>query len=231
MQNSRRSKDLAQPVAPIGHDPGQLGHPARIGARRSANENLGLRRQDVARLDEVFRPGHRPHIAIKRAQMRGHFCRLPQARRRAGPHHHRAFGQAQGGVLDKKAVRKGLKRGQFHHNRPGGFQRRDVIGVMGAHLRQIGRAGVDRAQAMNGRGGGLAGDGMGEAVRAHVGAFKSLPAQSITHQTKKPARRLVFRTACDGKDGGRSWNRTRHESPRRSYSPLPHLVAYRPLAA
>ncbi len=32
-------------------------------------------------------------------------------------------------------------------------------------------------------------------------------------------------------DGGRPWNRTRHESPRRSYSPLPHLAARRPLAA
>ena len=29
-------------------------------------------------------------------------------------------------------------------------------------------------------------------------------------------------------DGGRPWNRTRHGSPRRSYSPLPHLAARRP---
>ena len=30
--------------------------------------------------------------------------------------------------------------------------------------------------------------------------------------------------------GGRPWNRTRRESPRRSYSPLPHLAARRPLS-
>ena len=29
-------------------------------------------------------------------------------------------------------------------------------------------------------------------------------------------------------NGGRPWNRTRHGSPRRSYSPLPHLAARRP---
>ena len=32
------------------------------------------------------------------------------------------------------------------------------------------------------------------------------------------------------KNGGRPWNRTRHGSPRRSYSPLPHLAARRPSA-
>jgi hypothetical protein len=31
-----------------------------------------------------------------------------------------------------------------------------------------------------------------------------------------------------GGNGGRPWNRTRHGSPRRSYSPLPHLAARRP---
>src|SRR6056297_4041302 len=30
-------------------------------------------------------------------------------------------------------------------------------------------------------------------------------------------------------NGGRPWNRTRHGSPRRSYSPLPHLAARRPM--
>ena len=34
--------------------------------------------------------------------------------------------------------------------------------------------------------------------------------------------------ATSGLDGGRPWNRTRHGSPRRSYSPLPHLAARRP---
>ncbi len=37
------------------------------------------------------------------------------------------------------------------------------------------------------------------------------------------------RKGADGKAGGRPWNRTRHGSPRRSYSPLPHLAARRPL--
>lgn len=40
---------------------------------------------------------------------------------------------------------------------------------------------------------------------------------------------IVFITDVFG-DGGRPWNRTRPGSPRRSYSPLPHLAARRPLA-
>ena len=43
-----------------------------------------------------------------------------------------------------------------------------------------------------------------------------------------PARRRFYQVKFG--DGGRPWNRTRHESPRRSYSPLPHLAARRPLA-
>lgn len=52
-------------------------------------------------------------------------------------------------------------------------------------------------------------------------------------ETKKPVDQTtgffhVIRP--ERKDGGRSWNRTRRESPRGSYSPLPHLAAYRPLS-
>jgi len=36
------------------------------------------------------------------------------------------------------------------------------------------------------------------------------------------------RAGAGGAGGGRPWNRTRHGSPRRSYSPLPHLAARRP---
>lgn len=44
----------------------------------------------------------------------------------------------------------------------------------------------------------------------------ALCTHAIQHQTK-------------GVFGGRPWNRTRRGSPRRSYSPLPHLAARRPM--
>ena len=50
----------------------------------------------------------------------------------------------------------------------------------------------------------------------------------IMFGTLVPGQAVTIQGLTEEVDGGRPWNRTRHGSPRRSYSPLPHLAARRP---
>lgn len=61
----------------------------------------------------------------------------------------------------------------------------------------------------------------------HVGALSAINALQVAENTRLSVR-WQYQTGQWKVNGGRPWNRTKRESPRGSYSPLPHLAACRP---
>jgi hypothetical protein len=173
MQHAGGRVDLADLLAPWGDDSGQFRDARRIGAGRPADKHFLFGDKDVATLDETVLARDFHDLRIQCPQMRGHFRRLTQTRRRTGPHDDGALRQAQGGILYKDAVGIGLQRGQFDHGRPGFAQGRNIGVMVRLHQRKVRGAGINRAQPLDDAGCRTAGDGVSEVGgKGHAGPQK-----------------------------------------------------------